>query len=710
MPVSPGVTLRSRFTHWSMKPVVAHALMLNRVGGDLGAMGTTRSADLIKRSYFSARSTSFACADPQAVLGALVNHLPFALESTQREAWRYEIEHLQHLTRELGEFDLFLEFLIPRMGRRVDAVLLYRGMVFVLEYKVGASTRSNAAIGQALGYALDLKNFHESSHGLSIVPIVIATHAPVSDELGMWSADQIMAPVCVNADGLGAVIRTIVSCHAHRDVDGAAWAYGRYKPTPTIIEAAQALYRGHDVEEISRSEAGAENLSVTSDYIAGVIDHAKETGRRAVCFVTGVPGSGKTLAGLNVANVRMRAHDDEHAVFLSGNGPLVDVLREALTLDALDQQAHLPRAERSTRQSEQIKAQAFIQNIHHFRDEYLENTQAPIEKVIVFDEAQRAWDVDQTSKFMQTKRGQTGFAMSEPHFLLSVMDRHPDWCAVVCLIGGGQEINTGEAGLVEWLSALAAHFPGWDVHVPDQLLGQEYLLAGAGEAAMARLQLTRTPALHLAVSIRSFRAEKLSTFIGAVIDGNADAAVAHAASLTNYPLYITRDLAIARRWLRQQRRASERAGLLASSNALRLKPDGVFVKAKIEPPTWFLNDSADIRSSDMLEDVGTEFDVQGLELDWACVCWDANLRRGDAGWETMSFKGTSWQRVSDERRRAYLLNSYRVLLTRARQGMVVFVPPGDAADLTRAPGDYDRIFQFLLECGFVRLDGGVRQR
>ena len=347
-------------------------------------------------------------------MGALASHLPFALEPTQREAWRYEIAHLQRLTRELGEFDLFLEFLIPRMGRRVDSVLVYQGIVFALEYKVGETTHSTAAMGQALGYALDLKNFHETSHALPIVPIVVATHASVSGELGTWSADQIMTPFCVNADGLAAVIRAIAGVHFGPAVDAAAWANGRYKPTPTIIEAAQALYRGHNVEEISRSEAGAENLSVTSGYIAGVIDHAKRNGRKAICFVTGVPGSGKTLAGLNIADVRMRAHDDEHAVFLSGNGPLVDVLREALTLDTLSQKAHLPRSERPTRQAEQIKAQAFIQNIHHFRDEYLENTQPPIEKVVVFDEAQRAWDVDQTSKFMQTKRGQAGFAMSEP--------------------------------------------------------------------------------------------------------------------------------------------------------------------------------------------------------------------------------------------------------------------------------------------------------
>jgi len=333
-------------------------------------------------------------------------------------------------------------------------------------------------------------------------------------------------------------------------------------------------------------------------------------------------------------------------------------------------------------------AAAFIQNIHHFRDEALDNDAAPIEKVAIFDEAQRAWDLDQTSRFMQQKRGKFGFLMSEPQFLLSVMDRHEHWCAIICLVGGGQELNTDEAGIEEWLRALQHSFPHWQVHLPRTLLH---------DCAINNQILA--PALHLATSIRSFRAERLSDFVGEIIEGNAAGAAHIKEELLNYPLLITRCLDRARHWLRDRRRGSERTGLLASSNAVRLKPHGIFVKAKIEPEKWFLAQSGDVRSSDTLEDAATEFDVQGLELDWACVCWDANLRR-NSSWEAWRFKGTRWESINDLARKAYLANSYRVLLTRARQGMVVFVPQGSHDDLTRPPAVYDGIYGFLRTCGF----------
>ncbi|WNG37446.1 DUF2075 domain-containing protein [Archangium violaceum] len=657
----------------------------------------------MERSYYAAWTRELAATPTSAVLGALAARLPFNLEMTQREAWLFEIRHLSELAAALPDAFVFFEFTIPRMGRRADVVLLYRGLVFVLEYKVGERTFGRSAIDQALGYALDLKNFHEASHDARIVPVLVASDAPDTPLSIVWSDDGVMQPALANRSGLLGVIKTVADRFGGDTLEPRVWAAGRYKPTPTIIEAAQALYRGHRVEEISRSEAGAENLTETAGYIGRVIDDAKARGRKTICFVTGVPGSGKTLAGLNIANERMKAHDDEHAVFLSGNGPLVDVLREALKLDALERTRHLPRAKRPTGEAEYQKACAFIQNIHHFRDDNLESDLPPVEKVVVFDEAQRAWGREQASAFMRQKRGRAGFAMSEPEFLLSVMDRHQDWCTVVCLIGGGQEINTGEAGLAEWLEALASSFPTWDVHLPEQILGPEYMLTGAAEKALARLQLHKSEHLHLSVSVRSFRAEHVSSFVGALIEGDAARARELAEALINYPVLVTRDVAAARTWLRSQRRANERAGLLASSNALRLKPEGVYVKAKIDPPLWFLAPSTDVRASDALEDVGTEFDVQGLELDWACVCWDLNLRRGSDAWKAATFKGTAWQSVSDPQRQNYVANSYRVLLTRARQGMVIFVPKGDPLDATREPALYDAIYEFLLDCGIGEL-------
>ncbi|WP_072384415.1 DUF2075 domain-containing protein [Novosphingobium sp. NDB2Meth1] len=643
------------------------------------------------RAYISLPTKAVANLSNAELFGRLASRLPFALEPAQRTAWEYQIGHLRQLAQGLPEAHAFLEFLIPRMGRRADLVLLHGGIVFVIEYKLGARLYDRSSFDQVYGYGLDLKHFHESSHGLPIVPILVATHAANDDGRNLqWDADRLARPLGVNADGLLPAIQRICQEHTSPPIDATAWENGRYRPTPTIVEAAQALYRGHAVEEISRSEAGAENLTHTADYVASAIEAAKRDRRKIICFITGVPGSGKTLAGLNLATARQRAHRDEHAVFLSGNGPLVDVLSEALALDAVARAREAGTITSKTQ--EDRRAAAFIQNIHHFRDDALATRNAPVEKVAVFDEAQRAWDVEQTSKFMQQKKGQLGFSMSEPEFLLSVMDRHDDWCAIICLVGGGQEINTGEAGIEEWLRALERSFRHWQAHIPDSLAHSCHL---ADEVT--------APALHLATSLRSFRAERLSDFVGHVIAGDSAAARQVKAALNSFPLHITRDLEQARRWLRQKRRGAERAGLLASSNAARLKPHGVFVKAKIEPAKWFLAPSDDVRASDALEDAATEFDVQGLELDWTCVCWDANYRRDGDQWHALQFKGTRWQAVNDEARKAYVANAYRVLLTRGRQGMVVFVPEGSTEDATRARANYDAIYAFLSDCGFSDL-------
>lgn len=636
------------------------------------------------RAYFTSSLHELATRSVHEVIGLMAAQLPFPLEAGQREAWRYEIELLASLADELPACDVFFEFVIPRMGRRADVILAAKGIIFVLEFKVGSASFDRHAVDQVYGYALDLKHFHETSHELPILPVLVATEASAERTELNWSADGVAQPLLIGSSGLAPLLDNVLEGRNSPSFSASDWANGRYKPTPTIIEAAQALYGGHDVREISRSEAGAENLTLTAACIDEIIDSAKVQGRKVICFVTGVPGSGKTLAGLNIANRRMHSAEEEHAVFLSGNGPLVDVLREALTKDAMNQAR--ARGQRPSRPEEERKAAAFIQNIHHFRDEALRSSDAPVGKVVVFDEAQRAWDMQQTSRFMRDKRGQLGFAMSEPEFLLSVMDRHKDWCAVVCLIGGGQEINIGEAGLEEWLSALDRSFPHWHAY-------------GSPQTVRATGRIDQKDGLHLATSIRSFRAERLSDFVAALIEGDISYARQLKASLADFPIALTRNLRTAKSWLREHRRATERAGLLASSNALRLKPEGIFVKAKADPPLWFLAEAGDVRSSDALEDVATEFEVQGLELDWTCVAWDANFRRSAGEWLAMSFRGSNWQRVNDEAKKRYVGNAYRVLLTRARQGMVIYVPEGDDYDHTRSPAWYKAIAAFLIDCG-----------
>jgi hypothetical protein len=569
---------------------------------------------------------------------------------------------------------------------------LIKGMLFVVEYKVGAAQYDASAIRQCLDYALDLKYFHSTSHNRRIVPILVSTRAvDPGTPVPLWLPDGVATLVRTTPECLRRAIDAHLEGAQDDGISGQTWLEGAYKPTPTIVEAARALYAGHRVEEISRSEAGRVNLERTTAAIGRVIDRAKVAKQKTICFLTGVPGSGKTLAGLNIATERMRVHDEEHAVFLSGNGPLVDVLREALARDDLQ------RDPRKTKNEALKKAKTFIQNIHHFRDDNL-GTAPPAERVAVFDEAQRAWDRVQTSKFMRAKRKQPDFDISEPEFLLSVMDRHPEWCVVICLVGSGQEINTGEAGIGEWFRALRRGFPHW---VAVFAAGESSLSIGNGEKP-TEVRHVSDSALHLEVSVRSFRAESTSAFVNALVAGDSAIARSHFKNLNGYPIVLTRDLQKARGWLRRQARGSERVGLVASSNALRLKPIGIQVRAKIDPLCWFLNEPEDVRSSFALEDAASEFDVQGLELDWVGVCWDANYRYSDAGWSLHEFRGTAWQNLG-EGRQSYLRNAYRVLLTRARQGMVLVVPEGDASDVTRLPTFYDGTFSFLRDVGIPLL-------
>ena len=659
----------------------------------------------MKRSYFQSTIGTFLGTNESEILGELAKGHSPALEHLQRNAWISQIQHMKFVLGQPTEIEgyILFEYAIPRMGKRADVVLLIEGTVFVLEYKVGETAYPRHALGQALDYALDLKYFHEASHDLPIVPVLVATRAPDAPLEIRWSSDGVAEPIRANQATVRGAIEAAEE-FGRPSVDAQSWLASGYKPTPTIIEAAKALYKGHRVEEISRSDAGAINLSRTTRAVSDAIEYAKAHSAKTICFVTGVPGSGKTLAGLNLATERMRAHDDEHAVFLSGNGPLVDILREALARDEVERCKAEGRP--ITKKRAATKVRAFVQNIHHFRDESLRKEDAPVEKVVVFDEAQRAWTERQASRFMREKRQVEDFGQSEPNFLLSVMDRHADWCCVVCIIGGGQEINTGEAGLPEWFAALRENFAHWRVLYSDTIEGHEYQRGHELAELLDGLDAEPRSELHLAVSLRSFRAEKVSAWVRAVIDGDAHTTRQLVAELTRYPIVLTRDLNRTRAWLKRQARGSERYGLVASSNALRLKPVGIYVKSKISAVNWFLNPSGDVRASYALEDVATEFDVQGLELDWVGVCWDANYRFAGSAWSHHRFSGTKWLNVNDEDRRMYLANSYRVLLTRARQGLVIYVPHGDDVDATRAPEFYDGTYEFLRDCGAVPLEEG----
>jgi hypothetical protein len=490
--------------------------------------------------------------------------------------------------------------------------------------------------------------------------------------------------------------------HAAERPHEGTWQAGRYRPTPTIIEAATSLYRRHTVHEIARHGAEGKNLSCTSEKVASIIRRARDTGCKSICFVTGVPGAGKTLVGLDVATRFQDAQSELHSVYLSGNGPLVAILTEALARDRIRQERLLGRTVRKGEARQAVKA--FIQAVHHFRDEGLKDPAPPPEHVTIFDEAQRAWNQAKTADFMQRKKGQAGFRQSEPDFLISCLDRHGDWAVIVCLVGGGQEINTGEAGIAEWLEVVRTTYPHWQVHLSSQLTDSEYGASAAITALANRPGVHFDDDLHLAVSMRSFRAEHVSAFVKQVLDLEVEAAAAlYRSFAASFPLVMTRSVDFARHWLRSHARGSERYGIVVSSQALRLKPHAIDVRAPVDPVNWFLNDKDDVRSSYYLEDVATEFQVQGLELDWVGVVWDADLRHRGAGWQHHSFVGDRWQHIHKADRQHYLKNAYRVLLTRARQGMVIVVPHGSADDPTRDPAFYDGTYRYLRGIGIPEL-------
>jgi len=652
------------------------------------------------REYYSESIDNFLHTSPNEILGKLAARSDFDLGQSQRDAWVEEISILQTvLPGRKGS--LYFEYAIPRMGRRIDVVLLIGPIIFVIEFKVGEKDFVSSAKDQVWDYCLDLKNFHESSHTPFIAPILIPTAAKIATPIIATTPhrDKLLLPIECTTELFGVVLDDVLRFCDGTEIDRAEWEAGRYCPTPTIIEAAMALYNGHSVTEITRSDASAINLSQTSDAISEIILLSKKDSYKSICFLTGVPGAGKTLVGLNIATKHIDKNSELYSVFLSGNGPLVAILREALVRDKVRNEKEQGRRLKKGEALSEVKM--FIQNVHHFRDDCLvDTTKPPIEHVALFDEAQRAWNLDQTANFMLRKKKTHGFNKSEPEFLISCLDRHTDWAVVVCLVGGGQEINTGEAGISEWVESLIRSFPDWRIFISPRLTDSEY---GAGEllkTIKSRPYVTYKDELHLSVSMRSFRAENVSLLVKQLLDLESAEAKQTLINVNDkYPIVITRDFSKAKQWLREKARGSERYGIVVSSQAQRLKPHAIDVKSPMDPIHWFLDSKGDVRSSYYLEDVATEFHVQGLELDWACVTWDADFRYGRKGWEHWSFCGDRWNHIKKQERQNYLKNAYRVLLTRARQGMVIVVPEGDEIDPTRNQAFYDPTFNYLKDIG-----------
>lgn len=654
-------------------------------------------------AFFRGDVDTFLTSSPQTILGQLTSATASAGFHSQTkdaiQSWELEIDVLHQALATIKQntdttgWGILLEYPIPRRSKRIDVVLIANGIVMVLEFKCGATTYGRDAINQVDDYCLDLRDFHLESHNRTIVPILVATHSDAVNNTIESTPDQIPTALRANSTNLGSIICASVSAWGGATtIDIDAWDHSAYLPTPTMIESAQHLYAGQNVQEISRSHGGAENLTRTTQSVIKAIQQAQLTGEKVICFITGVPGAGKTLAGLNIVH-NHKLHEGDLGVFLSGNGPLVKVLSAALAKDQ-------DRREDSGLGEAKRRVSTFIQNVHSFLDaHFMDKTRVPPDRVIVFDEAQRAWDAQQA--YRKFKR-----PYSEPEMIMSIMDRHLGWAVIVALIGGGQEINSGEAGLAEWGRNILISFPNWRVLISPELktshfAGHEPLFA---ETPIG-VDVSEDPSLHLGVSLRSYRAEGLSRWVTAVLDYcPTEARRIFESDLGDYPIVITRSLDTARLWLRNKIRGTRRAGMLASSGARRLRPEGLDVAAKIEVEHWFLNPINDVRSSYALEQPATEFDIQGLELDWTGLAWGGDLMPAGEGWHYRQFRGTQWTNVNNATRQRYILNKYRVLLTRAREGMIIYIPMGCKADKTRPIEPFNDLARYLEACGVKALE------
>jgi hypothetical protein len=658
------------------------------------------------------RLSNFTLADDAQLLGELTDAVAStgiqSTRTTQIETWKTQITLLKRCTYELIErheaakdWHLILEYALPRRQKRPDAILLAEDVILVLEFKVGATSHDASSRWQVEDYCLNLRDFHGGSPGRAIVPVLCSTSATsVTDSMSPTSSSCVAPIRLANADDLATVLLSAYEVLHDPDsvpIEADTWIAAPYRPTLSVIEAAERLYQNHDVREISHSYAS--NLDATTALLADVISEARTHSQRYVCFVTGVPGAGKTLTGLNVVHdPSLRAEGGPSGIFLSGNGPLVKVVREALVLSQ-------QRAGRR-RQDSAHEVSTFIQNVHQFLRYHREHpTALPHERVVVFDEAQRAWNQEQ----MQRKQGVNS---SEAAELFDVMDRLDGWAVIIALVGGGQEIFLGEAGLEEWGRAVALR-PHWQVVASREVLSGGASVSGHrlfADGVPPGIEFRTEPLAHLSVGVRSFRAQRLAEWVDALLSLDIERARSLVPDRREFPLHFTRDLEVAKAWLRARSEPNDgqRAGLIATSEDQRLRAYGLERSSafRLDYPfeKWFLMPPMDVRSSHVLEVAASEFECQGLELDWVGLCWGGDLTPSfSGGWEYRKFRGSTWHQVRGDSERNYVRNRYRVLLTRARFGMVIWIPPGKVDDPTLDPVRFERVRSLLEEAGVPEL-------
>jgi hypothetical protein len=663
-------------------------------------------------SFYSGSVKEFLEDGVETVIGHLAvayANLGYSTQySDQTLTWERDLNFLRQLLEKCipclpsaKEWGLLLEFSIPRKNLRIDVVLLVADVVVLIEAKT--SSASSEAKRQIEEYALLLHYFHKGTRDRRVFPVIVsgqfADTVPASPDwrnshpelASYWIAPAVKA----SWENLSQVLTSLGS-RGGEQVSWATWNDSPYFPVPSIIEAALSLRSGLAIREIAQSEASEHEIETVRHNIQHYVNQARDGKQHAICFLTGVPGSGKTLVGLGLAHSEENKHTPIH--FMSGNGPLVSVLQHLFTQESM-------RAGQNAIEA-RARARTLIENIHVFaRYHTTDNDAAPSNHAIIFDEAQRAWNKAQNWK--KFKRN-----YSEPEMLLNIMERHQDWGIVIALVGGGQEINDGEAGLEEWGRAIAKSQRNWVIYASPEVL------QGGASTAGHRLFDDSTDGkgvitndnLHLRTSNRSIRAEKLATWVNCVLDGRPEEA--YALDVTSrFPIFLSRDLQQTRSRLRQEMLGKTRYGLIGSSGAMRLRAEGLepssSFHAEYKWEQWYLADETDVRSSFKCEVFATEFEIQGLELDWTGICWGGDfVWNNSTGWQLRTLRSSApsqWKMIKREEKQVYRRNAYRVLLTRARLGMIIFVPKGDPRDSTLSPDEFESTAQYLLRCGVQSL-------
>lgn len=668
---------------------------VRKVGNEKYAFSTREG-----KAYYYNSIPGFIVEDSSTIIGQLVRH-SFEVNKEQTTAWDLQVKELQSRLKDCEmDGDIIFEYDIVRLGKRIDVVLLIRHMVFSLEFKNGKNVFTAQDARQAEDYAIDIKNFHKESEDLYVCPILIATDAEpykMEQSIGCYPDKQVYLQR-ENINTLIPKVEAISNKYGNdQKLDFYKWFNSPYYPTPTIISAAIEAYASHHLSEIAHSEAGQNDIDECESKIQSIIDYAKTNNKKCVCFITGVPGAGKTLVGLDVVAKSLDKGREDLSVYISGNGPLVEVLREALKKSTKEKKQY-------NRETE-VAINGLIQSSYSFKKDNVRHSHPTAEKILLFDEAQRVWNKE---KMARKHNNDPQLSVSEPYLMYSIMDRHQDWAVMICLVGLGQDIYDGEVGVNEWFKCGIEQFQDWELFYSPELFSQIEDTSIDREMIEKCDRCHPETNLHLSTSIRSFRADQQSAFVDALLSGNSEQAKQIYEKICDkYPVYLTREYKVAKKWVKNQVRGTQRCGVLASSSAQRLKPEGIYVPTQIDVKNWFLAPPDDLRSSNMLEVVASEFKVQGLEIDWAVVCWDVDLRRTEEnnGWEYYSFRGTKWCKRNKMEQQRYLINSYRVLLTRARQGMVLFVPNGvdEEEDSTRNKAYYGRIYAYLQACGLTEL-------